>query len=164
MPQYFPLLPFSFLGVTKCPSHYCTSCSALLICCSRSLPLAFASCSNARARASTCWLMIQTTGHHEQPQGLVSGSLILHLLKEVLHNTLSLLPIPAVNVAHKAWIMPRWHLKHPKAMFTWSDLEKTHMALLQLWPSHHFIRAMFNKPLALHDPIWCHVKLQPTTC
>lgn len=69
-----------------------------------------------------------------------------------------------VNVAHKAWIMPRWHLKHPKAMFTWSDLEKTHMALLQLWPSHHFIRAMFNKPLALHDPIWCHVKLQPTTC
>ena len=71
MPQYFPLLPFSFLGVTKCPPHYCTSCSALLICCSRSLPLAFASCSNARARASTCWLMIQTTGHHEQPQGLV---------------------------------------------------------------------------------------------
>lgn len=58
----------------------------------------------------------------------------------------------------------RWHLKHPKAMFAWSDLEKTHMALLQLWPSHHFIRAMFNKPLALHYHIWCHVKLQPTTC
>ena len=107
-------LPFWCLGVTKCAL---TTAPLALLCWFPALVPCPWPLLHAPMREHEPPPVIQRTGwglvrSHVTPRSTqMFQSLILHLLEEVLHNTLSLLSIPAANVAHKAWIMPRWHLK-----------------------------------------------------